>query len=350
MDSHDDDVTALSIRLQQLIAKSSGPVTSGNRKTSSRKLLRLQRNLNSTEEALAALPEDHADIHLLEQYREQLFDHKKELTAVCEDLIALDLEEKDDLIILLAKLERLQFECSHKVKKLLSTGSAVDGKGVKLPKLDVPTFDGDILNWRQFWEQFSVSVHDRRTLSDAEKLAYLRHAVTSGSAKSAIEGLSQSGNNYHEAIDCLRSRYDRPRLIHRAHVQKIVNAPSLKDSSGKELRRLYDTLQQHLRALRAMEYGPSNSFVTSIIELKLDADTMFEWQKHSQTKADVPDYQDLLDFIDLRVQASETSIPASAKKHVKNDMPPPKGNTRFWQGYCIFHSQRWLHEQSLCPL
>ena len=203
-------------------------------------------------------------LHLLEQYREQLFDHKKELAAVCEDLIALDLEEEDDLIILLAKLERLQFECSHKVKKLLSTGSAVDGKGVKLPKLDVPTFDGDILNWRQFWEQFSVSVHDRRTLSDAEKLAYLWHAVKSGSAKSAIEGLSQSGNNYHEAIDCLRSRYDRPRLIHRAHVQKIVNAPSLKDSSGKELRRLHDTLQQHLCALRAMEYGPSNSFVTSI--------------------------------------------------------------------------------------
>ena len=63
---------------------------------------------------------------------------------------------------------------------------------------------------------------------------------------------------------------------------------------------------------------------------------MFEWQKHSQTKADVPDYQDLLDFIDLRAQASETSIPASAKKHVKNDMPPPKKTPGFGKGIASF--------------
>ncbi len=36
--------------------------------------------------------------------------------------------------------------------------------------------------------------------------------------------------------------------------------------------------------------------------------TMFEWQKHSQSHNEVPHYQDLLDFIDLRAQVSETSI------------------------------------------
>jgi hypothetical protein len=133
------------------------------------------------------------------------------------------------------------FECSHQAKRQLSlsskpaTSPAVDGKGVKLPKLDVPVFDGDILNWRQFWEQFSVSVHDRTSLSDAEKLVNLQHAIKSGEAKGAIEGLSRSGDNYREAIDCLRSRYDRPCLIHGAHVQKIMCAPALKDGNGKEL-------------------------------------------------------------------------------------------------------------------
>lgn len=32
------------------------------------------------------------------------------------------------------------------------------------------------------------------------------------------------------------------------------------------------------------------AFVTLILELKLDADTMFEWQKHSQRMTSLPGY------------------------------------------------------------
>ena len=87
----------------------------------------------------------------------------------------------------------------------------------------------------------------------------------------------------------------------------IIEAPSLKDGSGKELRRLHDTIQQHLRALKALGHEPSAAFITSMLELKLDVTTMFEWQKHSQSSTDVPPYQELLEFIDLRAQASEAS-------------------------------------------
>ena len=184
----------------------------------------------------------------------------------------------------------------------------LDGKGVKLPKLDVPTFDGNILNWRSFWEQFRISVHDCSNLSDSEKLVYLQHSLKNGSAKSVIEGLSRSGEYYAEAIECLRSRYNRPCLIHQTHVRMILEAPPLKDGSGKELRHLHDTVQQHLKALKAMEYEPSGSFITSVLELKLDVNTMFEWQKHSQDSNDVPHYQKLLEFINLCAQASETPI------------------------------------------
>ena len=72
-----------------------------------------------------------------------------------------------------------------------------------------------------------------------------------------------------EAIDCLKTRYDRPHLRHQAHVCVIFNTPTLKDGSGKELRQLHDTVQQHLRALRSMGYGPSGPFINSVLELKL---------------------------------------------------------------------------------
>lgn len=89
--------------------------------------------------------------------------------------------------------------------------------GVKLPKLDVPTFDGNLLNWRTFWEQFCILVHDRTSLSNVEKLVYLQQSLKGGSAKNVIEGLSRTGDNYDEAIQSLTTRYDRPRLIHQAH-------------------------------------------------------------------------------------------------------------------------------------
>ena len=281
-----------------------------------------------THEAILSLASDPSDRSLLEQYREQLSDYKRDLASVYEELLVLEFGDDDERLTLHSRLEKLLFECSHQLKKLLSshssestTVSASESGGVKLPKLDVPTFDGNILSWKQFWEQFTVSVHDRSSLSNAEKLVYLQQAIKDGPAKSSIGGLSRSGDHYNEAVECLRSRYDRPRLIHRTHVRMIIDSPPLKDGSGKELRRLHDTIKQHLRALESSEHDLPGTFITSIIELKLDTDTMFEWQKHTQTKTDVPPYQDLLNFIDLRAQASETSL-SSSKKITKNE--PPK--------------------------
>ena len=221
--------------------------------------------------------------------------------------------DEDELLVSHSCLEKLLFDTSHKVKKSLATistgfsSSATDSTGVKLPKLDVPTFDSNIIHWKQFWEKFTVSVHSRSSLSNAEKIVYLKHAIKDGSEGNAIEGLSHSGDNYDEAVECLKARYDRPRLIHRTHVQMILDAPALKEGSGKKLRRLHDTMQQHVRALKTLGYDLLGKFITSMIELKLDVDTLFEWQKHSQASTDLPYYQDLLDFIDLRAQASETS-------------------------------------------
>ena len=75
--------------------------------------------------------------------------------------------------------------------------------------------------------------------------------------------------------------------------------------AGKELRRLHDTVQQHLCALKAMDCTALGSFITSVLVLKLDSNTMFEWQRHSQESSDVPHYNKLLDFIKLCAQASK---------------------------------------------
>ena len=104
----------------------------------------------------------------------------------------------------------------------------------------------------------------------------------------------------------------------------ILEAPVLKEGTGKELRQLHDTVQQHLRALKAMDHEQPGLFVISVLELKLDMNTMFEWQKHNQTSVDVPHYNKLLEFINLRAQASETTTSDQNKKLSKGETHPNK--------------------------
>lgn len=125
-----------------------------------------------------------------------------------------------------SNLTELRSECALKLRHglnslsspsthLSSTStSSKDSSGVKLPKLKIFSFDGNLLHWQTLWEQFSISVHDHSTLTNSEKLVYLKQSLKGGSARNIIEGLSHSGDNYEEAIQSLRTRYDRPCLIH----------------------------------------------------------------------------------------------------------------------------------------
>jgi hypothetical protein len=62
------------------------------------------------------------------------------------------------------------------------------------------------------WDRFNVAIHGRFSLSKAEKLAYLRKSLKDGPAKGVIEGLSESGDFYDEAIDSLKARYDHKKI------------------------------------------------------------------------------------------------------------------------------------------
>lgn len=82
-----------------------------------------------------------------------------------------------------ANLLQVIFNTRWQIHRLLQTPAPVVHKeGIKLPKINVPTFDRGIMNWRSFWEQYKVSIHSREQLSNLEKLAYLRHSLKDGPA------------------------------------------------------------------------------------------------------------------------------------------------------------------------
>ena len=113
------------ICLRQLIVRGralqSATPTFDDRKasTSSRKLSRLEKGLNQTHEVILDLASDPSDHFLLEQNQEQLSDYKRDLAYVYEEPLALEVGENDETLH--SRLEKLLFQCSHQLKKLLGS-------------------------------------------------------------------------------------------------------------------------------------------------------------------------------------------------------------------------------------
>ncbi len=107
----------------------------------------LERGVTTTDAKVDTPLDPPGDFSLIQQYQQQLFDYKKDLTDVYESLLGLDLDEGDELLTFHARLETLIFDCCHKMKRKFNAHS-VDtaapsltiGGSVRLPKLDVPTF------------------------------------------------------------------------------------------------------------------------------------------------------------------------------------------------------------------
>ena len=77
------------------------------------------------------------------------------------------LDVSADISSVVKGLVEAQKECSPSIE------TRVSETGVRLPKIEVTTFDGNVLGWNLFWEQFEEHVHSKIHISDAEKFPYL---------------------------------------------------------------------------------------------------------------------------------------------------------------------------------
>ena len=119
-------------------------------------------------------------------------------------------------------------------------------------KLELPKFDGDIINWRGFWDQFQVAIHENETIAETDKFTYLK-SFLSNSAFSAISGLSLNSANYKEAIDILQQGYGNIQVLISSHMTKFVLLPKIKSSSDiKGLRNMYDQIEISVRNLKSL--------------------------------------------------------------------------------------------------
>ena len=108
------------------------------------------------------------------------------------------------------------------VAALEAAPTRAPGPGVRLPKLSMKPFNGDITQWTIFWDSFKLAIHENPTLSDIDKLNHLR-SLLERYARESIAGLTLTGPNYMEAVSILEKRFGNTQQILCWHVELLLN-------------------------------------------------------------------------------------------------------------------------------
>ncbi|XP_071640872.1 uncharacterized protein [Temnothorax longispinosus] len=124
---------------------------------------------------------------------------------------------------------------------------------IKLPKIALPQFNGDLDKWPSFIALYNQAIHENRSLSAIEKYQYLL-ASLSGEALGVVRNLPLTAENYEIAYDALRERYQNRRKLATQYWRSFVHAKPLVADSAESLRALLDVFTENTRALSMLDY------------------------------------------------------------------------------------------------
>ena len=119
---------------------------------------------------------------------------------------------------------------------------------VKLPKLTIRPFDGDITKWTSFWDSYESAIHTNSKLSEFNYLQSLLERT----AREAISGLSLTAANYKEAVEILRKRFGSKQQIISKHMDILLHLDPVASTSARALRHLYDRIEANVRGLKSL--------------------------------------------------------------------------------------------------
>ena len=126
----------------------------------------------------------------------------------------------------------------------------------RLPKLTLPTFNGDVQTWQTFWDSFESTVHQNINLTDVQRFSYLKSQLEEEAART-IDGFALTHTNYARAVDLLRERYGQKHKIIHATMQALFQLP-IPSSNLHSLRKFYDDMETKIRALESLAKSQEN--------------------------------------------------------------------------------------------
>lgn len=270
---------------------------------------------------LGNIPSDLTSVNLLEgqlaqsrleatvrRFNTDLNEYFRLAQNVASDDISLmsttQLEVEEALAELGVKINRILLEVKSNESK---TASPTINVSSKLPKLSLPEFDGDILGWHQYWDQFRSNIDSKR-LSDVDKLSYLK-ASLKGDAKKAIEGLETTNRNYGIALTTLKERYGKPSYLIDAHYSALYKINTAK-YTAPECRQTLNEVERHLRVLESLGEDINHNHLRFLIMEKFPSELVYELR----LRTSMDSIKEIREQLEKAISAREDAERATQRK------------------------------------
>lgn len=194
------------------------------------------------------------------------------------------------------------------------------GRGVHLPKLNVPEFSGKYIDWPAFYDAFVRLIHTHPTLSHVEKFHHLKQALPEG-VDEDLRTLTGTVANYTYVWETLIDRYDNKRVLFQ-HYMDLLLSLKVKSESAIEIKHMLDTSRACVNALKETLKIPIDTcdhIIVHSLVAKLPRESHQLWEQELGNSKAIPSFQKFTDFLTLRYRTLE----ALNSKSISIDEPKP---------------------------
>lgn len=238
-------------------------------------------------------------------------------------------ERLDESYVVRTQMEEYYYFCHSKLQECINylndrkertEGSQGSKNGnstrqeVKLPRIELIPFSGKYEDWTSFKDLYTSLIHNNNSISDVQKLHYLKTNVQ-GDAESLLKSITVTEANYKEAWKKLTERYDHKRFIVDSLLKSFFNQHKITSENHKDIKQLIDKSSEIIQSLKiqGIPVGHWDAILIHVIVSKLDPETHKEWGL-KQKKDDLPKYKELEEFLRLRWQSLEMIVTESEVK------------------------------------
>ena len=123
-------------------------------------------------------------------------------------------------------------------------------KSVRLPKLTITKFQGTHLDWYRFWSQYEAGV-ETADCTPVIKFSHLKELLPQR-VRLLVDGLPLSTEGYERAKNILRTKYGQITEVVNAHVQKIIDLPTINGSNPNKIFEFYEVLVSSVQTLESL--------------------------------------------------------------------------------------------------
>ena len=225
-----------------------------------------------------------------------------------------DMENFEDGEEEYARFEKRHFNLLLRIERGMSITTNVSQSRVKLPELRLPTFDGSLEAWLPFRDSFSSLIDANASLSDVDKLRYLKGALTK-EANKLIADIEITSANYIVAWELLKARYENKKLAVKRHIDALFLIPVMKKDSYESLIHILDSFERSVNITKQLGVATEgwSVLLAHMLHYRLDSATQMHWEAHHRS-TDVPEYYELLTFLKSHALVLQAMLSPGQKK------------------------------------